>query len=155
MARPVQVGDLAPDFTLPNQNGDPVSLSQFRGQPVVLYFYPKDDTPGCTAEACAFRDSYAEFQKLGAVVIGVSSDSVSDHRAFANRYQLPFLLVSDRNNQVRQAYGVPPTLWILPGRVTYVIDSEGIIRHIFDSQLDFAAHKEQALATLRQLAAGR
>ncbi len=151
MSRPVQVGDPAPDFTLPNQQGEPVTLSQFRGRPVVLYFYPKDDTPGCTAEACAFRDSYADFQALGAVVIGISGDSVSEHRAFASRHQLPFILVSDSGNRVRQAYGVPATLWILPGRVTYVIDRDGIVRHIFDSPLDFAAHRDQALKTLRQL----
>jgi len=151
MPRPVQVGDPAPDFTLSTQNGDPVTLSQFRGRPVVLYFYPKDDTPGCTAEACAFRDSYTDFQDFGAVVIGISGDSVAEHRAFANRYQLPFTLVSDSGNRVRQVYGVPATLWILPGRVTYVIDKEGIVRHLFDSQLNFAAHREEALNTLRQL----
>ncbi|GAB4215074.1 MAG: peroxiredoxin [Synechococcales cyanobacterium] len=150
--RPLQVGDLAPDFTLPNQNGIPVSLSQFRGQKaVVLFFYPKDDSPGCTAEACAFRDSYGVFQDSGAEVIGISGDSVTDHAGFANRYQFPFLLLSDTNNQVRLRYGVPPTLWVIPGRVTYVIDTQGIIRHIFDSQFDFRAHVQQSLTILQQL----
>jgi len=148
----VTVGDRAPDFTLTSQTGAPVSLSDFRGQQaVVLYFYPKDDTPGCTAESCAFRDSHEVFKEVGAAVIGISGDSPESHRQFASKYSLPFTLVSDAGNKVRQQYGVPSTLWVLPGRVTYVIDKEGIVRHIFDSQLNFAAHVDEALKTLRQL----
>ncbi len=148
----VRVGDRAPDFTLTSQTGAPVSLSDFHGkQAVVLYFYPKDDTPGCTAESCAFRDSYEVFKEVGAEVIGISGDSPESHRQFANKYTLPFTLVSDTGNKVRQQYGVPATLWVLPGRVTYVIDKAGIVRHIFDSQLNFSAHVDEALKTLRQL----
>lgn len=149
---PVKVGDLAPDFSLPSQTGETVRLHDFLGQKcVVLYFYPKDDTPGCTAESCAFRDSYEVFQELGAEVIGISGDSADSHRNFATKYQLPFTLLSDTGNQVRKLYGVPATLFVLPGRVTYIIDKEGIVRHIFDSQLDFNAHVGEALKTLRSL----
>jgi peroxiredoxin Q/BCP len=146
----VKVGDTAPNFTLTSQTGESVSLGDFLGKTaVVLYFYPKDDTPGCTAEACAFRDSYQVFKDAGAEVIGVSSDSINDHKQFANKYNLPFVLLSDSSNKVRQLYGVPATLWILPGRVTYVIDKQGVVRHIFDSMLDFKAHVDQALLTLK------
>ncbi len=150
----VKVGDTAPDFTLPSKAGESVSLSNFRGQKaVVLYFYPKDDTPGCTAEACAFRDSYQVFQDAGAEVIGVSGDSTESHTQFAAKYNLPFTLLSDTGNQVRKLYGVPATLWVLPGRVTYIIDKEGVVRHIFDSMLDFKAHVDQALQTLKAIPA--
>jgi peroxiredoxin Q/BCP len=148
----LQVGDRAPDFSLPDQNGQTVSLSQFVGRPVVLYFYPKDDTPGCTAEACAFRDQYSVFQEAGAVIIGVSGDSVADHQKFSAKYNLPFLLVSDKDNSLRKAFGVPSTLFVLPGRVTYVIDQEGIIRLVFNSMLDFSGHVDQALKVIRGLA---
>ncbi|KKD38148.1 peroxiredoxin [Limnoraphis robusta] len=150
----VKVGDTAPNFTLTSQTGESVSLGDFRGKTaVVLYFYPKDDTPGCTAEACAFRDSYQVFKDAGAEVIGVSSDSMNDHKQFANKYNLPFVLLSDSSNKVRQLYGVPATLWILPGRVTYVIDKQGVVRHIFDSMLDFKAHVDQAMLTLKAIPA--
>lgn len=148
----VKVGDKAPEFTLPSQNGTQVSLSQFQGQKnVVVYFYPKDDTPGCTKEACAFRDQYQVFTDAGAEVIGISGDSPASHQQFATKYNLPFTLLSDTGNKVRQLYGVPATLWILPGRVTYVIDKQGTIRHIFDSMLNFDAHVEEALKTLKAI----
>jgi peroxiredoxin Q/BCP len=146
----IQVGDAAPDFSLPSQTGETITLSQFKGQkPVVLYFYPKDDTPGCTAESCSFRDSYEAFTDVGAEVIGISSDSPESHQKFATKYRLPFILVSDRAAQVRKAYGVPATLGLLPGRVTYVIDREGIVRHVFDSQFNPTAHVAEALGVLR------
>lgn len=149
---PIQVGDTAPDFSLPSQTGELVSLKSFRGQKsVVLYFYPKDDTPGCTAESCAFRDQYEVFKEAGAEVIGISSDSTTSHQNFAAKYQLPFTLLSDVGNEVRKLYSVPATLWVLPGRVTYVIDQQGTVRHIFDSMFDFKAHVEEALKTLRQI----
>lgn len=149
---PVKVGDTAPDFTLQSQSGSSVSLQDFRGQKsVVLYFYPKDDTPGCTAEACAFRDSYEVFKDIGAEVIGVSEDSPTSHQQFTSKYQLPFTLLSDTGNKVRQLYGVPATLWVLPGRVTYVIDKQGVVRYIFDSMLNFKGHVEEALKTLQAL----
>ena len=146
----VKVGDRAPDFSLISQAGDTVTLRSFHGkQSVVLYFYPKDDTPGCTAESCAFRDRYEVFKEAGAEVIGVSSDSQTSHQQFAAKHQLPFILLTDRNNELRQKYGVPNTLWIMPGRVTYVIDREGLVRHIFDSMLDSKAHVDESLNTLR------
>jgi peroxiredoxin Q/BCP len=149
---PVKVGDQAPHFTLPNASGNPVNLADFIGtQPVVLYFYPKDDTPGCTTESCAFRDSYEQFKDLGAEVIGISSDSPNSHQQFAQKYHLPFILLSDTENKVRSLYGVPPTLFVIPGRVTYIIDRSGIVRHIFDSQFNFNAHVEEALKVLKGL----
>jgi len=151
---PVQVGDRAPAFTLPKQSGTSVNLGDLLGQkPIVLYFYPKDDTPGCTAESCAFRDSYAIFQEAGAEVIGISADTPTSHQQFAVKYRLPFILLSDTDNRVRKLYGVPPTLFVLPGRVTYVIDQQGIVRHIFDSQLDFNAHVREALIALQRIRA--
>ena len=112
----IAVGDKAPDFKLRDQNGKDVSLAGFRGKKaVVLYFYPKDETPGCTKEACSFRDSYEEFVKAGAEVIGVSGDSVNKHKSFAEHHRLPFTLLADDGNLLRKAYGVPATLWLLPG----------------------------------------
>jgi thioredoxin-dependent peroxiredoxin len=147
---PLQIGDPAPDFSLPNQAGTTVTLSSFRDQkPVVLYFYPKDDTPGCTVESCSFRDSYADFQDIGAEVIGISSDSPESHRSFAQKHNLPFTLVSDTNSSVRKAYGVPATLGLLPGRVTYVIDKAGVVRHIFNSQFNPKAHVEEAMKVVK------
>lgn len=146
----INIGDRAPNFTLKNQDGESVSLSDFKGnKAVVLYFYPKDDTPGCTAESCAFRDSYTTFSDAGAEVIGISGDSVSSHKQFAQKHNLPFTLLSDQGNQLRKLYGVPATLFILPGRVTYVIDKEGVIRHIFNSQLDFQGHIKESLKVLQ------
>ncbi|XGV88036.1 MAG: peroxiredoxin [Limnothrix sp. BL-A-16] len=148
----IQVGDRAPDFSLPTQTGETITLSQFSGkQPVVLYFYPKDDTPGCTIEACAFRDSYEAFQGAGAAVIGVSSDSVDSHKTFAEKYSLPFALVSDRDGALRKAYGVPNTLFVVPGRVTYVIDKAGIVRHQFNDLLNAKGHVTEALKIVQGL----
>lgn len=149
---PIQVGDLAPDFTLPNQAGTPVTLSDFRGKKaVVLYFYPKDDTPGCTIESCTFRDSYTDFEATGAEVIGISSDSPASHQQFAAKHKLPFTLVSDEGSKVRNAYGVPSTLGLLPGRVTYIIDLEGKVRHIFNSQFNPKAHVSEAIKVIKAL----
>ncbi len=148
----VRVGDLAPDFTLPTQSGEQVSLSSFRGKKaVVLYFYPRDYTPGCTAEACAFRDSYEVFKDAGAEVIGVSSDSEESHKRFGASYHLPFLLVSDKKSALRKRYGVSSVMGLLPGRVTYIIDKEGIIRHIFTAQFAAEKHVTVALETIKSL----
>jgi peroxiredoxin Q/BCP len=148
----VRVGDEAPDFVLPDRTGKMVRLSEFRGQKaVVLYFYPKDDTPGCTKESCAFRDGYQDFQDAGAEVIGVSSDSAESHGKFAAKHRLPFTLLSDQGGQVRKRYGVPATLGLLPGRVTFVIDRSGVVRHVFNSQFQATQHVSEALEALRRL----
>lgn len=149
MAR-IKEGDTAPDFERTDQHGETVRLSDYRGQrAVVLYFYPKDETPMCTRQACAFRDSYEDFTDAGAEVIGVSADSERSHRAFAEHHGLPFRLVADTDGSLRQAYGVPRTLGLMPGRVTYVIDREGVVRHVFSAQLAAQRHIDAALATLR------
>lgn len=148
----VKVGDKAPDFTLPSQMGDNVTLSEYLGKKnIVLYFYPKDETPGCTAEACSFRDSYQELASLGAEVLGVSGQSIESHKSFATHYGLPFILLSDEDNKVRKLYGVPSTMGFLPGRVTYIIDKQGIVRHIFNSQTQTRQHVEEAKAALKEL----
>jgi peroxiredoxin Q/BCP len=148
----IKPGDTAPDFALPDGAGKTVRLSDFRGRkPVVLYFYPKDDTPGCTKEACAFRDQYEDFTAAGAEVIGVSSDDAAAHTRFAEKYKLPFLLLTDAGGKVRKQYGVPATLGLLPGRVTFVIDREGVVRHVFNSQLRATQHIPEALAALQRL----
>ncbi len=150
----ISEGATAPDFSKTTQNGDTISLSQFRGEKtVVLYFYPKDETPGCTAEACTFRDSFEDFVEAGAVVIGVSQDSEESHKSFAEHHRLPFLLVSDRDKALQKAYGVPKTMGLLPGRVTYVIDREGKVQHVFNSQLNAKKHVREALEVVKRLAA--
>jgi len=149
----IGLGASAPDFTKTTQNGDTISLSQFRGQKtVVLYFYPKDETPGCTAEACTFRDKFEDFVEAGAVVIGVSQDSEGSHQRFASHHRLPFLLVSDRDKALQKAYGVPKTMGLLPGRVTYVIDRDGKVQHVFNSQLNAKKHVQEALEVVKRLA---
>jgi thioredoxin-dependent peroxiredoxin len=154
MARGIRVGDTAPDFTLPSQSGDPVRLRDRLGdRVVVLYFYPKDETPGCTAEACAFRDSHEAFTDAGAEVIGISSDSAGRHVSFAGRHQLPFTLLSDQGGGVRKSYGVPALLGVLPGRVTYVIDRTGTVRHVFNSMTNIGQHVSDALDVVRRLQA--
>ena len=132
--------------------GDNVTLSEFLGKKnIVLYFYPKDETVGCTKEACSFRDSYEELTNLGAEVLGVSGQSVESHKSFASHYGLPFILLSDEGNKVRELYGVPATMRILPGRVTYIIDKKGMVRHIFNSQTQAERHVEEAKKTLIEL----
>jgi thioredoxin-dependent peroxiredoxin len=154
MARGIQVGDQAPDFTLPSQSGEQVRLRDRLGdRVVVLYFYPKDDTPGCTAEACAFRDSYEAFTDADAEVIGISSDSTGRHASFAGRLQLPFTLLSDDGGRVRKSYGVPSALGVLPGRVTYVIDRTGTVRHVFNSMTNIGRHVNDALDVVKRLQA--
>ena len=149
----VKVGDIAPDFTLSDQNGSRVSLRDFRGKKaVVLYFYPKDDTPGCTAESCGFRDQYEVFKTAGAEVIGVSGDSPQSHQQFAAKYNLPFTLLSDKDNKVRKEYGATMVFGFVPGRVTYVIDQEGVVRFVLDTMFNFQAHVEEALKILQDLA---
>jgi len=148
----VEVGDIAPDFTLESPAGEKISLSGFRGKrSVVLYFYPKDETIGCTREACGFRDRYEAFKQLGAEVIGVSSDDSEKHRKFAEHHGLPFTLLSDPDKKVRKLFGVPSSMVFLPGRVTYVIDKEGRVRHIFNSQMHPEEHVKEALKILETI----
>jgi peroxiredoxin Q/BCP len=147
-----KVGDIAPDFTLPDQTGSMVSLRDFVGSKIiVLYFYPKDFSRGCTAEACTFRDSYDVFVEAGAQVIGISSQSVDSHNRFAILNKLPFILLSDEGGKVRELYGVPSSFGLLPGRVTYIIDKKGIIRHVFSSQLNPTKHVEEALRIVKEI----
>ena len=148
----VKTGDRAPDFSLPDQNGQTVSLRDLVSKKiVVLYFYPADFSRGCTAEACSFRDSYEVFKEAGAEVVGVSSQSVDSHRRFAAENTLPFILLSDQNGEVRKLYGVSSTLGLIPGRVTYIIDKKGIVRHVFSSQLNPTKHVEEALQVLKEI----
>ena len=148
---PIAVGDQAPQFSLKDQNGVERRLADLNGKPLVLFFYPKDDTPGCTIEACGFRDQYTALQELGAEVWGVSGDGASSHRRFAGKFQLPYPLLVDERSELRNAFGVARTLFVLPGRVTYVIDGTGVVRLVFDEMLDANAHVRQAIATLKQL----
>jgi len=148
----VDVGSKAPNFTLPSQSGELVSFRDSLGEkPVVLFFYPKDDTPGCTKEACTFRDEYEQFSELDTEVIGISSDSVDSHKSFAKKHNLPFTLLSDKGEKVRRLYNVPNTFGLFPGRVTYVIDQEGIVRRVFSSQIGVERHVQEALEALHSI----
>jgi thioredoxin-dependent peroxiredoxin len=151
----LQVGDKAPEFTLPKANGESLALSDFRGRAeVVLFFYPKDNSPACTAEACSFRDRYEVFRDAGAEVIGISTDSADSHARFASRFRLPFVLLSDKEGEVRERYGVSKTFGLFPGRTTFLIDREGVIRHVFSSQFLPTKHVTEALSVLKSLANG-
>jgi len=146
------VGDPAPDFRLQDQGGEWHALEQYRGQWVVLYFYPKDDTPGCTKEACAFRDNIFAFEEIGAVILGVSLDDVASHEAFAEKYSLPFSLLSDADAQMAKDYGVLQTLGPLrfAKRQSFIIDPDGnVARHY--AEVDAANHSKQVLADLEVL----
>lgn len=151
-AESIGVGSSAPDFTLPSNQGKDISLHSYKGKSVVvLYFYPKDNTAVCTKEACLFRDSYESFAENGATVLGISSDSTSSHESFAKSQKLPFYLLSDTDGAVRKLYQVKSTFGLMPGRVTYVIDKEGVIRHEFDSPLDASGHVAESLAWVKKL----
>ena len=149
----IRVGDPAPDFTLPDQNGQSVSLSALWKQgPVVLFFYPKDFTGGCTAEVCEFRDSYEDFKAAGASVVGISSQGVDSKKAFAEKHRLPFTLVADDGGRVREQYGVKPSLLgLIMGRETYVIGRDGIVKHVFNSLTEPKKHVALALGVLKTL----
>ena len=148
----LQVGDSAPDFQEVAADGRKVSMADFRGkQAVVLFFYPRDNTSVCTQEACAFRDSYEDFTQAGAAVIGISSDSEARHQGFAEKHRLPFFLISDRSGALRRLFGVRNKMFLIPGRVTFVIDRQGIVRHIFDSLFEGKKHVEEALRIVQEL----
>lgn len=146
----LKIGDTIPNFIAKDTNGNDFDSQTIIGkQPVVLYFYPKDDTPGCTLQACTFRDQYEDFKDIGAEVIGVSSDSVAAHQKFTKRYKLPFLLLSDENKKLRKLFGVPnDLLGLLPGRVTYVIDRNGVILLVFNS-MSGKVHSKKAFEALK------
>ena len=148
----IAIGDKAPLFTLPDQNGKMVNLSDFTGKTkLVVYFYPKDESFGCTKEACSFRDSYEDFKEAGAEVIGISADDEASHKEFSTHHKLPFILLSDKDKKVSDLYNVKKTMGILPGRVTFVIDKEGVIRMIYSSQLNFQKHVDEAVEILKSL----
>ena len=151
MNNAIQIGDKCPNFSLPNQSGEEITLSDYLGkQKLVLFFYPKDDTPGCTKEACEFRDRYSEFLELGCVVFGISSDSESSHIGFIEKHSLPYSLLADKDKTVRKLFGVPGNLFgLIPGRVTYIIDENGILIGIFNSQLDPIGHIDAAIKLLQ------
>lgn len=153
MPKALGPGDRAPLIHLPDQDGIERRSDQLSGKSLVLFFYPKDDTPGCTMEACAFRDNHAELQELGAIVWGISGDGAASHQRFAQKHGLPYPLLVDAGHQLRKAFGVPAVLGLLPGRVTYLIDSDGVIRHVFNDLLNGPAHvaeARRALLTLNQ-----
>ncbi len=145
----VQLGDQLPQFIALSQDGTSFDSCGIQHKPVVVYFYPKDNTPGCTAQACSFRDAYQDFQDLGAEVIGISGDSVRSHQNFQDKYKLPFVLLSDADRKLRKLFGVPTALFgFLPGRVTYVFDATGKCIYIFDS-LSAKMHISKALQALQ------
>ncbi|WP_196892478.1 peroxiredoxin [Aureivirga marina] len=145
-------GSKIPNFSLENQHGESISIPEFiQGKSAIIYFYPKDDTPGCTKEACSFRDAYTSFSDAGVKVIGISADSVSSHQKFAEKYDLPFTLLADTKNKVRNLFKVPTTLLgLIPGRVTYVVNSDGIVEEIFNSQFGIQKHIDTALKILKK-----
>lgn len=147
-------GDPAPDFALPNQDGQTIRLHDYQGKSsLVLFFYPKDESPGCTMEVCSFRDQYEAFTEAGAEVIGISGDSVASHKSFASQRRLPFQLLSDRRQQVSKQYGVKSSMMgLLRGRETFVIDKAGIIRYRFASQMDIFKHIQASLQIIKDLA---
>ena len=146
----LKVGDNAPSFSLPNQEGDTITLENLiKNNVLVLFFYPKDETKGCTAQACKFRDDYEIFKELGAVVVGISSDSVDAHQNFIQNHNLPFMLLADVEGKIRKRYGVPKTLGLIPGRVTYIINRQAKIIHIFNSQLNPKKHVSEAISVIK------
>jgi thioredoxin-dependent peroxiredoxin len=144
-----QIGDKIPVFTLKNEAHESINIADYIGKPMVIFFYPKDDTPGCTREACAFRDSFEEFSDAGITVFGISADSPESHAAFKKKYRLPFALLADEGNAVRKLFKVPTDLFgFIPGRVTYIVAADGTIKHIFKSQLQVEQHVKEALRIL-------
>ncbi len=146
----IKEGDKVPSFVLKDQFGEDFNSLDFIGKTaMVIYFYPKDDTPGCTKEACSFRDTYQEFTDKNVKVIGISSDNVVSHKKFAEKYNLPFTLLADTKKVVRKLFGVPSSmLGMVPGRVTYVVDKNGIVILIYNSMTNAESHIEEALKAL-------
>ncbi len=151
IASSLKKGDVAPDIALLDQNEKLVRLSDFRGKNVVLFFYPKDESMGCTREACAFRDQYEVFKDADAEVIGISPDSSASHQRFATRNHLPFVLLADPEAEASRTFGVGKTLGLIPGRVSFVIDKQGVVQHVFSSQAMPLRHVTEALRILQEL----
>lgn len=148
----IEEGQKAPDFTLKDQNNRDISLSRFRGKPVVLYFYPKDDTPGCTKQACYFRDSYEVYKKAGADVVGISSDSPESHKAFADKHNLPFTLLTDKDGALRKQFGIGNDfLGALPGRQTYLLDGQGTVKLVYNNQFMPEKHVSETLRVIEKI----
>lgn len=150
---PIELGDAIPHFTALDTNGKKFDIQEYIGKkPLVIYFYPKDNTPGCIAQACGFRDQYQDFTDLGTEVIGISSDTVDSHDTFAKRYKLPFILLSDTDKKIRKLFGVPSgLLGILPGRVTYVVDPQGKVVFVFDNSINATKHISKALEVIKKI----
>lgn len=148
----IEQGDKIPEFELPDQTGETFRSESLKGKKCVIFFYPKDETPGCTKEACGFRDAYEDFQKADAEVIGISSDGIKTHQSFISNHNLPFTLLSDEDKSVRKMFGVPSNLFgLIPGRVTYVVNSKGIVEYIFNSQLNTQGHIDKALEVIKKI----
>jgi len=149
----IEVGSKIPQFTLPDQHGNNFDISSVLGKKnLVIYFYPKDDSPGCTAEACYFQDQFEVFKQANAEVIGISGQSVESHKDFAEKYRLTYTLLSDEGNSIRKLFGVPSNvLGLLPGRVTYLVDKSGTVIYMFNSQSQATKHVDEALKILQQL----
>lgn len=147
----VVVGSRVPDFSLPDQNGKMFSITSVVGKKnIVIYFYPKDDSPGCTREACSFRDQFEVFRNYNAEVIGISSDDVESHKEFAEKYRLPYTLLSDSESRVRKLFDVPSSLFgLVAGRTTYIVNKKGVVIHIFNSQFHAEKHIEESIKALQ------
>jgi len=148
MVSPLQAGRPAPEFTAPTTTGQVIRLNDYRGKKIVLYFYPKDDTPGCTVEGCGFRDIYQKIRDAGAEILGVSVDSVESHKMFTNKYSLPFPLVADVDRKISESYGVFNEKWKQSRRVTFIIDEKGVIARVFDP-VKPDVHPKEVLDALR------
>ena len=146
---PIQASQSAPEFSVQDQSGQVRTLREFRGKAVVLYFYPRDATPGCTAEACAFRDSWQRYEEAGAQVLGVSTDDVESHREFAEEHSLPFPLLADTDERVAKAYGVPVRVGFAK-RITFLIDGSGVVRRVFEN-VDPGVHADEVLTAIGEL----
>ena len=149
----IKIGDKCPDFSLLDQDGEMVSIKEIIGEKnIVIYFYPKDNTWGCTKQACTFRDSFQDFVDLGCEVIGISTDSVASHKLFSTKFNLNFKILSDVDDTVRSKFGVPKSLFgLIKGRVTYIIDKKGNVAWKFNSQLNTEGHISKAIEVLKEL----
>lgn len=149
----IKIGSVIPQFTLPDQNGNMFDINSVAGKKnLVIYFYPKDDTPGCTREACSFRDKFEVFNEADALIIGISGQSVESHKKFAEMHHLSFTLLSDAGNKVRKQFGVPSDLFgLIPGRVTFVANKTGKVIYIFNSQTQTEKHVDEALRILKNI----